>query len=453
MNSLISGAASATPLSPCGTPFFSSFVSPFSSPISSAVFGQIGSPMINHNSFGPFSTPFSSHFGTIPGSFAGPFGSPITNQFGGQFGVPSTPFFGSPINSFGFGQPTIGQPIWNQGFNTPFAGQFGFGGGQFGSPISSQFGGQFGSFGTPFGFSGFSPISSSFGGQFNTPFASGFGGLPTGFTGDWSTLGGRFGSFSTPFGSTFGLPFGGQSFNQFGPTPWGFGGINTGWNTGWNNGLTSGFTPNITSGFGGFSPIGSIFGGQTSTPFGGLVGQPITGGFTPWTSPAGLAGFGSPVGSFTGFGGGTTPSPISGYTGTPGYSGQGVSGYSPVSGNGTFSPISPITGNTSTTSNGTSTSTATLNQGQTGYLPFGLTGYNTLPTQLVAGQFVNQGWNTPVVGQNFGQGFGQPFVGAYGTTGPVFNGFQGQGFTSHGTPSELRSAAGTTINVSQRDAA
>lgn len=428
MNSLINGAPSATPF---GTPFISSFASPFSSPFNSAGIGQIGTPMFStfSNSFGPFSTPFAS-----------PFGSPITNQFG----TPGSAYFGSPVG--GFGQPTLGQPIWNQGLSTPFAGQFGFGGGQFGSPVT-PFATAFGSYGTPFGFPGFSPIAGTFGGQFSTPLASGFGSLPFGLPsslpiGDWSTLGGRFGTFSTPFGSMFGTPFAGQSLQQFGISPWSFGG---GSNTGWTNGLSTG----ITGGIGGFSPINSIYG----SPFGGIYGQPVS-GFSPWTSPVGMTGFGGiPTGTFaspiSGLPTGVTSGAVNGYgttgiPGTPSYNGQGVGGYSPVSG----SPISPITGNTTYSNTG-----VTLNQGQPGFVHTGVTGYNTLPTHLVSGQFVNQGWNTPVVGQAFGSTYGQPF----NTTGHVINGFpigyQGQGFTSHGNPSELRSAAGTTINVSQREAA
>lgn len=397
MNSLINNSFATTPFG-FGAPITPSFSSPFSTPFASG-FGQIGTPMFTNSFSNSFGTPFNTPFGGF---------SPFT----------------TPVNGFGFGQP-----IWNQGF-----------GGQFTPPVSpfgfAPFGGTpfdttsfgFNSFGQlPFG--GFSPFSTPFG----SSFAGSFGGQPQS---DWSIFGGRFGGFpssftsqfSTPFAGSFGLPFG--SFGQFGGTP--FGGSYSspfGFQNGWNTGFT------------GFSPITSNF----VSPLGGSWNQPISSGFSPISS--GLTAhtgvpFTSPISQTTGFGGVST--------GTSGLNGQNVHGYS------SSTPVITGTG-PSTGFNGTTPNPAlntSFGLGQTGFAPTGIGTHGTLPAQLVAGQFaspvggqfVGQGWNGPITGNTPNLFTGQPiFQAAYPT------GFQAQG--SHGNPSELRNAAGTTINVSQRDAA
>ena len=162
---------------------------------------------------------------------------------------------------------------------------------------------------------------------------------------------------------------------------------------------------------------------------------------------------------FGGFGGSTTSSGVAGQ-------GQPVGGYSQGA------PVSTgSTGSTGQTTNGFGTGTlnpALNTTGGFGQPGFGIGSYGTIPTQLVAGQFGGpigvQGWNGPITGSTPNQFTGQPVgfgtqlvTGGYGqpifqTSYPTsFAGFHAQG--SHGTPSELRSAAGTTINVSQREAA
>ncbi|MFI4917873.1 MAG: hypothetical protein ACIAS6_15370 [Phycisphaerales bacterium JB060] len=368
----------------------------------------------NFGGFGPFTSPFSTPFGgqfasPIAGQFGTPFGSPIASQFGNQF----TPFGGT-----GFGQPT-----WGQGYGLPF-------GGQFQSPISSQFGSPV----TQFGLGAFGPISSmSFGGI--SPFTA---------QSDWSMTGGRFGPFASQFSTPFPTPVDGSCFGQglgqFGATPFGTASFGTG--------------PFGFQGVGGFSPVG--YGG--GTPFGGVWSQPIAGGF-------------SPIGSFQGQSGSTGFASVNGSgRSIPGSTnGQGVSGFT------SGGSVNPITGSASTSSADAGVFNPTLNQCQQGFSPVGT--YGTIPTQLVAGQFggpfggqpgnqfggqfVGQGWNGPITGSTPNQFTGQPIgfgsqlvTGGYGQ--PIFQtsfptGFQAQG--SHGNPSELRSAAGTTINVSQRDAA
>lgn len=138
-------------------------------------------------------------------------------------------------------------------------------------------------------------------------------------------------------------------------------------------------------------------------------------------------------------------------------------------------PVSPITGSTPVTTGGsqtfggssTSTLNPTLNQFQPGFVPTGfggLTGQGGLPTQLVAGQFPGQpfGFTSTFVGNGYGQPiFQQPGYPAGFQGGQFSNQFSNQfanQITGFNGPlwngqNESRSSSGTTINVSQRDAA
>ncbi|MFI4883472.1 MAG: hypothetical protein ACIAQU_12900, partial [Phycisphaerales bacterium JB064] len=203
------------------------------------------------------------------------------------------------------------------------------------------------------------------------------------------------------------------------------------------------------------------------TPWGGQFVQP---GFTGQTGGAWFngqtSGFGQTNGLTSGFGG--APVTTNGSTQTYGVQGFG----SPIS------PVSPITGNTPVTTGGSQTFSSptnpnlnpALNQIQPGFAPTGfggftgMNGFNGLPTQLVAGQFPGQpfGCTSTFVGNGYGQPiFQQPGL-PTGYQGGQFGGQYGNQFSNQITgfngpfwngQNETRGASGTTINVSQRDAA
>ncbi|NRA57661.1 MAG: hypothetical protein HRU13_06040, partial [Phycisphaerales bacterium] len=238
------------------------------------------------------------------------------------------------------------------------------------------------------------------------------------------------------------------------------------------------------------SPFNSSCGGSFSTPFGSpfsgptgwSFGSPSFGSFTPWSGQFGQF---SPIafggGSF-GFGGSPTPisAPIAGptsipssvtgvpstTTGTPNFNGQSTTSVSTGS---PISPVSPITGNTPST--GTGLPNPTLNQGgfipgqpiysQFGGVPAstpvfgGTSGFGSFATPITSGYFPSQpfGFSGSLVTNGFGQPiFQQPFFpGSVPQTSPSgqFGGFQGPIWNGQ-TDSRT---SGTTINVSQREAA
>lgn len=421
MNNLIN---SVQGFNPFVGPTVPSFSSPFSSPFVGSQACQIGYPMMTNSL----------------NSFASPFGLPF-NSFGSPFGF--SPFASQPFQNtvpFGWNQPSWTASGWNQfgwtpGAFNPFASSFGA---PLSSPVSAPFT-PFGSqFTAPWGVYG-QPISPSFG----TPFS----GIPQA---DWSILGGRLGSF--PIASTSGQNI---------------------WNTIPSlSPRVQGYFPGTVAptfgfdGFGGSWPISSTWNWNTAMPFGQHFAQPF-GGLPTWNIPNQFPTYGaftSPVSP-------TIASPINAPITTPitnpftGSIGNGIPASTTSFGNGIsthgisgFQPtpsVAPIQGVYAP-------NTGTLNQGA-GATFFAPTGINGLPVQLVAGQFPGQfpvqGWNPGVQTNNFG-GFplnsvqGQLFSNAYGQ--PVYQpGFQFTGFhgpLNHGH-GEARNGTGTTINVSQRDAA
>ena len=455
MNSVISSVPTASPF---GTPFVSPFASPFASPTYSAVFGQIGSPL--YNSMNSFSTPFASfaapfglpHNTPFANSFTTPFNTPFGTTSNAQFGLPfpTTPFNTTPINTAPFNTATPGfspfgpspyagsfpgafgvpfnSTLNNQFANSQFASSFtGWNGSPFGTPFGSTFSNSF--TGTPsFGFPSFGDTGFGVFGQPQSEFGAfggRLGGLPLGWTG------GPINAFGSPFWNQFaGQQFGqlpGQLATQFGSpafgqSPWGFGGSATPWNT--------------------------------STPFGGQ----FTNGLSQFASPVA-----SPIASQ--WSGQFTQPGVTGFGSVPSTTSNGsLQTYGTQSGH--SSPISPITGSTPSSNGNSQTANPMLNQVQGGFAPVGFGGSGGLPTQFVAGQFPGQpfsGSSTFVSG-----GFGQPIFQQPGFPTNVQPGFQGftpfgqfgaqlgaqfGGFTGPETNGKGESRSGTTINVSQRDAA
>jgi len=438
--------------------------------------------------FGPFGgspvSPFGSSFGS-PFGFA-PFTSPFVAQGFGQIGSPvsytgfgSTPQFGfggfSPVASGGFG--TFGPTSFGQSSCGPTQScplPFGFG--QFETPLGSQYAGPFGgqpfgqSFGqsmpTPFGF-GFgqpTPLGGQFGNQLTTQFG-GFG-QPTG---EWSGFGGRLGSLpttalNTPWSGTFTQPFG-QSFSQgFNQS---FGAPGFGFPTFGSSMQAPGF-PSFNAGW--TSPFGF---GNSPSPFMGSLGGPIGSGFTPWNgSSSGQWGgqfsqpfpSGSDSANFAGANGGIPGfcSPIQSTTTSSSGTPNGISSGSTTPSN---APISPITG--STPSTGSGLPNPTLNQFPYGTVPGGA----SFPGISGLGNFGGPIGSSQFAGQSVGQLPSQPF----GGTGTLVTNGQGQpifqqsfypyGFQPGTAPTQFATAqqpgwtgqgetrSGTTINVSQREAA
>ncbi|MEO1009238.1 MAG: hypothetical protein AAFX79_11790 [Planctomycetota bacterium] len=380
---------------------------------------------------------------TVP-SFMSPIGSPFANPFATPF---STPFSSPFASSFaGVGTPWSTIASFQGGIPGPIAPAFS---GQFGGPFTNPFAS---SFGLPFA------------GQFGTPF---FGQGPINA---WSPSTPITGAPVNPFfnsWSSFGIdgvaPFIGGRFgdvlNQSVLPAWNqFSSINSQWSP-----LNAGL------------PTSSIFSG--TLPVHGLPFNTFGGTTIPQWSPTSSI-FGTPISAVGGVNGFAPFAPI-----TQNIAPVQPTFGSPIYASQTGSPIassigSPITGVTPTSNGQGTTTNGVQNSIQNGVAsgPFAsATPFGFAPiTGVVPGQFYNPYLNqlgAQFSGQVPGQ-FQNQFQGQFPAAQP-FAGYQGQAVTNgFGQPlvqpvaqvaglqpvqtipgGDLRNASGTTINVSQRDAA